>query len=856
MLPKFLRSSYKEYKADTDLVLDWLARTARDRGFSEDGLRKDSVTSVTSKSRSHKPKPDYNPGKENRSKIDTHRNTTPEKTQRHPRREAAVSTFLRSAEFIAKAEPKPEVPLYVWATLRKAIDIRQNHNTWHMERGKDNAGSRNANESHGHFIDVLKKVATILEPLHDDSDGESDESMVKSGYFSVDAEPTTEREAMLKEKIESQIRVARESIEFTVIRDDRDVGEEARFAWQCLLMDFHALKGYVDGLWTAYKHHNLDLMEVSVVSNTAIEFAKTLDDEFSSTFPHFEPIDMNKCFTGKFLLYCEAVAGSEVVLEQASQDLIFDAYEKAERGFLPTQGHLLGFCEILQQGDWSRSVPLTYDKYDAASDRSQKSAEEKFVEDRTIFHETLMELFFLATAKDLPFAEDEITRGIRQLTDTTELSMWLIFAFQIFLDIRHILRDDISRGWQDLQKAAGHIRVGIKQVLAYHDNPKDRQDGLIDHGLLQHTLKAMETWLQIDIVDYVRSRTFGRMYPGHAKPPPFFLFKRHPLRCGLMAYALQTTSQNNAINLVNSTGSILFAAHLYNAVRQESFLNLVWEDMNLALHFHKTETLFLGNFPSKPADYFKRYHIAMGSCSGVDFVKRARKQQWKPTPTKDGIRKLNRISPVSMMFWDRFCQPQNQISFSPDDIEKILRETGNGTMKHDGVALSDKLDFSARQYQDHVASSKQDKYDLNLTYTFKARSVILLDALLSATKSEAPQLAFNHFMLHVSSARLLRAVEEAVADDLKTLTGFVVSHGLGSPPMTVGMIIIQALEAGVLHDSLRIPKEEIDSYQPLVRAAEAIETLLSSGSGGIECLMLKKLGMAMDVADILHGVSE
>jgi hypothetical protein len=60
---------------------------------------------------------------------------------------------------------------------------------------------------------------------------------------------------------------------------------------------------------------------------------------------------------------------------------------------------------------------------------------------------------------------DGFRNGLMEMMITKKVSAWLVSATQNFLDIQHILKDDVSRGFQELQSTYSIIRHRLQQHL-------------------------------------------------------------------------------------------------------------------------------------------------------------------------------------------------------------------------------------------------------------------------------------------------------------------------------------------------------------------------------------------------------
>jgi hypothetical protein len=147
-------------------------------------------------------------------------------------------------------------------------------------------------------------------------------------------------------------------------------------------------------------------------------------------------------------------------------------YEDTKSIYWPTYQLLQAFAQLVDNRHLPQYKPNIYGHYVPTSDRSAKSSREKFQEDQQILMEALPEFCYLCLRTTKMPAEDELTRGLREMFRTREIPFWLVFATQVFLDIHHELRDQVNRGYNELHNTARVIHnkylndLGIPQVAA------------------------------------------------------------------------------------------------------------------------------------------------------------------------------------------------------------------------------------------------------------------------------------------------------------------------------------------------------------------------------------------------------
>lgn len=547
--------------------------------------------------------------------------------------------------------------------------------------------------------------------------------------------------------------------------------------------------------------------------------------------------------------------------------MIFAVYEEAEPILFPAYMLVSSFSDIVDPDTLPSFKPGYFGAYDASSDRDSKSARDKFREDKILIMEVLPDFCAFTQRPGRNPAEDGMTRGIREMIKQNEVHLWLAFAAQVFLDISHVLRVEASRGFGDLVRSAEYVETSIQQVLKFHENLRiknwPRQN---DQDLLQ-ILNLIKEWVKTDAVDKNRRVMLKRSK--FAPPPaePFMLLKRHPLYCGLLTYTIKYLSHEASVIFANAWGSIMYCAHLYNALRQEKLISTTWQDMDLALLMHHTDEMFIGEFPKTVDDYFSRFALAMGYSASM-FAQNRRRED--VISSKAGPRTLNYLCPVSAMFKARYCGNEPTAHFSPEDVKTILRKgidddendtDFNDEESSEWLSVKSKVTATLKEPPNSTLptrsrSCRPPKARLEPSVT-GVRPVELLNALLNAIQTETVSLSFDHFRLHTICWRLLRVLKDRLDLDLRKYYGPRYLENETQLPFVVGYIFMTAVATKKLENTLAPKREDVVSGQLLVKGGEVLEDILDSGAGRTEMEMLKTgLGLDIEVVDIFAGQRE
>ena len=428
-----------------------------------------------------------------------------------------------------------------------------------------------------------------------------------------------------------------------VVYNVEKTNEDLDFAIFCLLSDLHRVEDFLTELWSQY-HDNkpgarLDLMTVSVTTNIAVGLVREAEQSFLDEYPQ----------AGTNLEYLELYY--KRLCKLRGQGLVYlgqDTGPIARHVFATPLTFLQMLSKYVQHHGGGRfTLPVEISRcegelfgpYDPGRDRSRthssdqeasklEAATQAF-EDRYVLAKLFREVFVIgvncgsSTDSILPVA-DEMTRGINELTIVRHFTLYAVFAGQIYLNIYHIMRENISRGFLDLRFTA--------LCLEKCTHPTS------------HAWKVMDTWIKRDILSEKKEMMKYVLGEPHA------FMKQHPWWCGLMVFGLNLKLQQSSCSADVWRSSIMSAAHLYNAARQEGLLprgEQDWQDMDFILQYHGPEQIFRGTAPDKPEKYFQCWERR----SGVSLVNWARnRRDDRRILSKTGCSMLTLNTPIHYLF--------------------------------------------------------------------------------------------------------------------------------------------------------------------------------------------------------------
>jgi len=261
--------------------------------------------------------------------------------------------------------------------------------------------------------------------------------------------------------------------------------------------------------------------------------------------------------------------------------------------------------------------PERIGEYDPARDRSNWSLEDEDEEDAVILSELFADVVVLSRARiDVP-AQDELPAGLRIMVDGSSfesMPMYAIFAAQILLDINHRLRSNVSYPLNRLRIAGETAIDSVDQHFQHVDGQCQAEMRNTKDEELKDIKVYTEEWIQTDAI----GAAFSKGTASQATIPPFRFFRNHPMLCGLKVFRLQMLLQGIGIGLCNAWGSVIFPAHLYNAVACSMEEHLRWIDLIYIVSLHSAKRVFGGSPPTRPVECFDRFIL------GLDPTDRAR----------------------------------------------------------------------------------------------------------------------------------------------------------------------------------------------------------------------------------------
>ncbi|KAF4954859.1 hypothetical protein FGADI_4961 [Fusarium gaditjirri] len=271
MLSPAYMSIYQQYKADTDSIATWLANTAKEHGYDADGAAGAAAPDTEEK--------EEEKGKRKRQDPSTKKYII------------KVRDFEAMAKHVAETNAV-EVPHRTAVALERGIWVRRSFSQKLTESGARR--DRRSDATHSHFVEVLEKVRGYLKPIMEAGlfkPGDLDKKTKKTddktnnpakGMFDVLNVYTPSEEFLNAPDITP---TPTPEMQYTV--EEEVTWEDAFLAFAALLLDYDYLSQEIHSLWEKYARGKLDLAAVALATNTAFEFAHSMEMDIKKLMDKF-----------------------------------------------------------------------------------------------------------------------------------------------------------------------------------------------------------------------------------------------------------------------------------------------------------------------------------------------------------------------------------------------------------------------------------------------------------------------------------------------------------------------------------------------------------------------------------------
>jgi len=208
--------------------------------------------------------------------------------------------------------------------------------------------------------------------------------------------------------------------------------------------------------------------------------------------------------------------------------------------FAPAHQILDGFCDVLIPNQ----VPLMkrghFGVYNPRLDRDKLSDMQRQSQDLILFMELLPEFAFVQRYKGHLFASDELTRGLIKMIETKSIPIWLTFATTVLLDIHHILKDKADLGFKQLQGIGRRASAILSRYQEFSQNiPNPSTWPTANEKILRELARGINDRILKDQIFPIKDAQYKKKNTLYSpETERFYLYKRHPILCGILAFRI------------------------------------------------------------------------------------------------------------------------------------------------------------------------------------------------------------------------------------------------------------------------------------------------------------------------------
>ncbi|KAK3635432.1 hypothetical protein LTR56_014716 [Elasticomyces elasticus] len=667
--------------------------------------------------------------------------------------------LVRLATVIATStQPKVEIPLEILVVVEDVIEGRQASADWYAgtDHGVDGETEK-ANQRHRKFIEVLKKVHSVLKEKYvarlpksykkKPEKIELDKAAILDNIYEyLDLEdpkaPTTTPSPRRVTRSVPRRATPRQGGEQSLLQDLEEADKV--FALWCFFKDQYDSCSFLKDAWQEYKDGKLSFTTICQVTDTAFMLMEKANTALTAQYPDFKDMDGVNGFLGFTMM---SLGGHITVVAFQERKVCTDIESK------PALHEL--FCTrasgIMHEFREALCRPEDYNSYPE--------------EARNISHPFSValrvlapELRLLAVSDDSEgdmdkhtahVHEDMFLRHLVRLVKDATLSPWLVSACQAYMHIYDGLGVKVPHGQMVLHDEASWLSKSMTDHMHHMSSLQDRQTTPLINFFRGHLLANVDG----DVVQLLHKDFLTE--ERKVCPPDFRMRKLLPVTCGSLLFMTQQSCHIFGVLDCNAGFNVLAAAYLYKAARLAGVFDAEWEDMEWLLKQHDRLMILVGK-TSQPLEAFaKHYLLALGRNPAATYAYRRYTRsdttnpafQYADIPTPQQVKENARILGASG------CSPY--IRHMAEESEKNKAYT-SGDSPWNGLqelVLHKVANDILQREPAGVAAAKQGKVNSN-----KMTAVQLLVAFKQMLKDDEPNFRFDYFGFLRSCSDLMTVV--------------------------------------------------------------------------------------------------
>jgi hypothetical protein len=543
----------------------------------------------------------------------------------------------------------------------------------------------------------------------------------------------------------------------------------------CFFEDFNKIREYLQERWCDYKEGLMTLTAVAITTNTAFDLFQRAEKELNLQLASRSVVEGFEEVTKSF--FSVDVFDRDWRILNPPDALSYpgwnaEMYDKADWLCLPVYQQLKS---LLAHFPPLKVAVLYTPNQDYKTPSSYGTTPEQMMNRNvTVLSQFIAEMCLHKGAKKQGMkvpAEDELQRGTIEMLESRKLPLWLVFACQIFLDVRYILEEDVDRAQQELTA----LGEQVEEILDdFRERGSKNQPDFIKDSI-DKTYKEAHCWGVVDALGLdTRDDFHARARPDlmsrilYGKPEPYFLLRRHPIFCGLLVFRFSFAMQELGVTLANHWGATMAAAHIYNAVKSEIPDRLPWQDMETFISIHQAKHIFVGERPREPKEYWRRFELATGASAATFSAinTHTRNGSFEATRSTKGMRQIKPRAIASSYFYDRFCLDSGNSALTLASIEVLSHKIINNNERTTDTGLGNALNQVIKDEYSKTSALANRQYQGSQVLS----PLQILDMLCRTIYAERSHLAFNYVGLHQRSTQVLKQMYEEFKEEVREIS--------------------------------------------------------------------------------------
>lgn len=593
-----LVNRYRQYKAGTTRVVDWLAQTAR---------RSRDVTSILPSLRSannaakHAKKNKSPAGQETKVKVTT-------------------SQLLSLARVIADAGL--HVPDEILGTLYTVIGAREESASWYMSiHCHSNNEVAEQNDSHQYFINVLREIAKILDKTR--KTGQTfkhapSHSSLKPGFPDAKNKGLSNAFALLEidqpspNALGSAPTTAGKkspSVTFEMEADE----DSTNFALWCFLQDCRDLRNEIAEMWVDYNEGRISLNAAGMATENSISLLEYAEAEFRTECPDL--CSHHRIFMRVGLEIVMAHEGTFVCPESDNWGLVSKRSRRHgdeivslvyPRAFV-TLAKLMDIMTSTRSGQ-------TISWYNGNGPYFQSNSFDCYLESLL---PSLTRLAKNPSFESVPYGLLHVVLCDIAFGNCPSLRTWHVFAMQISIDIFYLVgRNSADKTSLIRQRLEHDQRLFKCYNEAIEGDPELKLTDPSYAAVLEQRKTEESILLRLSRDPLVIAEQCGKAATRtseEVKDAELPSYEGFPAMSGFLIHLSASFAHQLGQGRCNSGAVVLSAAYLYRAVLQAGIIKQEWMDMEYVIASQSTGTPFV----REPLDGLSSMYKCFGSALGI-----------------------------------------------------------------------------------------------------------------------------------------------------------------------------------------------------------------------------------------------